>query len=51
MLLCRNQYDMKSPIERLYETWQFTPTNIPVGRGLVKVEKNLPNFIIEVILE
>jgi len=42
---------MKTFSKRLLKTRQFTPTNIPAGRGLVKVEKNLPNFIIEVIQE
>jgi len=30
------------------DTWQSTPTKNPAGRGLVKVDKILPNTAMEV---
>jgi len=35
-------------IQCLSETRQSTPTNNPAGRGLVKVDKSLPNKTMEV---
>ena len=42
------QYEVKTFSKRLFETWQSTPTNNPAGRGLVKVDKILPNIAMEV---